>query len=182
MVKKAYPDFQAVATEMLCQKQFIIGLPTELKKLMYLHASEAKTMTVMAEKCKALMMIQGGPNEACARVSMEESKLDMVLRKVETLSAEVASLKVSGENMGPRVSALQTGQGGFQFRGTCFKCGGYGHMSRYCDRKNSVCELCNNPGHSRSECSLKEKTRCKKCLNVGHGERDCKYRGTLNWQ
>ena len=165
-------------------KQFVVGLPSELKKLMYLHAGDAKDLASMVEKCQALLKIEGGPGAAaCARVSTEETKLDMVLRRMDSLSDEMATLRMGGGP--PQVNAVQARQnrGPFKFNGSCYKCNGFGHMARDCPQRSSGnCGICKNPGHSARDCALQVKARCGKCLNSGHSAANCSFKGDLNWQ
>ena len=189
MAKKAYTEFDDPVREQLVMQQFALGVPQEIKKLMYLHATELQTSEKMLERCKLFMQIQGvSTGGACAQVSLEESKLDMVLRRVEALSVEVAGIKTVESEASPCMGTVQTrkpsGEAGF--RGSCYKCGSWGHMARYCRREKSSqspCGLCNNSGHTSSECALKVRRGCKRCGNEGHDEQGCKYKGpALNWQ
>lgn len=187
VAKKAYFDLEDDILEPLIMQQFLLGMPSEVRKMVYLHSEKPKTCAGLLELCKKFVQIQA-PAEmgACAQVGIEESKLDQVLSKVEALSAEVAAIKTGGTDPKYSVSSAQAmGQSSFRgFRGNCFKCKQYGHTSRDCPLKSSsnVCGMCGNEGHLTADCALSRGKGCRKCGNRGHEESSCRYKGkSLNW-
>ena len=183
LAKMAYPTFQEASLLPVVMNQFQMAMPSAVQKL-YLLGTKAEDRASLVEKCKEYMQIENlGTNRggACARVDLEEDRLDTVLKKVEALTVEVANIRTG--NLTSRPGSETRGSRGPE----CFKCHKFGHIARYCressTRQAEVCEMCGNSGHSSRECGLNIRKGCHKCGNTGHAEKDCKFKGkALNFQ
>ena len=185
VAKKAYPDLADAVLEPMVGTQFVMALPAEVKKLVYLMEKKPETCAELVTACTRFMQVQQSTQKgACARVDLEEDKLDAVLKKVEALSVEVASIRTTGSRQENRADGASQNRGFREFRGNCRKCGQWGHMARFCNVKQEVrCDLCGNSGHVAADCMLNVRKGCRKCGNPGHGESGCKFKGKpLNWQ
>ena len=54
----------------------------------------------------------------------------------------------------------------------CFRCNGFGHISRFCKARSQRCISCNSPNHDTSNCFKNKK--CSNCLKFGHTENFCR--------
>lgn len=187
LAKMAYPTFTEPVLQPMVMSQFEMAMPHEVKKLVLLNSTKAKNRAELVEQCETYMQIQGmGTNRggACARVDLEEDRWETVLKKVDALTVEVASIRAGTVEPRSEISGRNFARdfGGVE----CYKCHKFGHIARYCksSRKNEEgCENCGNTGHSSRDCALNIRKGCHKCGNTGHTERDCKYKGKpLNFQ
>lgn len=46
----------------------------------------------------------------------------------------------------------------------CFKCHGHGHIAKYCNAPDQLCEFCGSKEHSRENCTKKENPVCINCM------------------
>ena len=182
VVKLAYPDFTEAVREKMVMSQFTMAMPDEIQQLVYLSAEKPENCAKLVELCEKFRKIKtpGKAMASCAQIELEDTKLDRVLERVEALSVEVASLRDRDEDRSHRVAAVRVGEQSGGFRGSCFKCGKWGHMARTCNQtkgpsQGNACELCHNPGHSKSSCALNGPKRCSKCGNLGHDASACLY-------
>ena len=182
VVKLAYPDFEDAVREKMIMSQFTMAMPDEIQQLVYLSAEKPETSTKLVDLCEKFRKIKnpGKTTASCAKVELGDAKLDRVLERVEALSIEVAGLRERDEQASQRIATVRVGGQTGNFRGSCFKCGKWGHMARTCNQtkgpsQERVCELCNNPGHSKSSCALNGPKRCSKCGNLGHDASTCLY-------
>lgn len=190
VANKAYPDLEPTVVEALLMQQFVLAMPSEVRKQLYLAKEKLDNPSDLVDTCKLYIQLNGpGEKGACAKVDIEESKLDQVLQRMDQLSLEVANLKAGSVPQPPVMAAIGPGSGrGRGFSGNCYKCSRFGHMARNCPSSGqgsrfSVCSTCGNEGHASSECALKTGDRCRKCGNAGHRESSCKFKGKgLNWQ
>ena len=185
--RKAYPDLDDNVREALLLKQFVVAMPSEVRKQIYLSADKPTNPSEMVDACKLYIQLSVPAEKgACAKLDIEGSKMDKLLQRMEELSVDVANLKAGSGPQPPVMAAIASGsRRGRSFNGTCYKCSQFGHLARNCpsSRQSSVCSVCGNEGHASSECALKSGDRCRKCGNTGHREFSCKLKGTgLNWQ
>ena len=182
VVKLAYPEFTDAVREKMIMSQFTMAMPDEIQQLVYLSAEKPEDSAKLVDLCEKFRKIKapGKTVASCAQIELGESKLDRVLERVEALSLEVVGLRNRDEDRSQRVAAVRVGEQSGRFRGSCFKCGKWGHMARTCNQmrepvQRSNCALCNNPGHSKDTCALNGPKRCSKCSNTGHDASACLY-------
>ena len=175
---KAYADMAAETRGRLVRDQFIKYLPVEVRRHVLLHPKLESTEQMLEEALKAqeveLSTIK--PKSVSAVGSSQDGVLEAIKvlsEKVEQLQCEKASVVAqvhqrpiarnsASSDRSPSQFGFQGGRGQArsQFRGSCFRCGGKGHMARDCDAKSltqPICSHCGNRGHVRNDCAIKGK-------------------------
>ena len=175
---KAYGDMDVNTRGRLVRDQFIKSLPVEVRRHVLLHPKleSAEQMLEEALKAQEVELSTRKPKTVAAVGSSQDGVLEAIkvlTDKVERLQCEQDSVVAQvqrrpiAQNAGRSDRSRSQlgfqgarGQGRNPFRGTCFRCGGRGHMARDCDYKSQtqpICNHCGNRGHVRDDCAIKGK-------------------------
>lgn len=179
LLSKADPTLSSDATTALISRQYMRGLPDALK-LKLLEHNPTPTLEQMLSFTQRYRAVEGYvlPNVLCSTSSTQSiasiqnettapTSSDPQLSQLVAMVAGIAEKQLSLED---RLTKNEENSNGNR-SGACFSCGGLGHFSRDCRRRNA----------RRKPSSNTRPLTCFSCGRIGHFARDCRNQDHLNY-
>ena len=177
LLRNAEPDLTPSAFDALLRRQFMRGIPNDLR-LKILEADPTptlKTMLEFSQRFRALRVISAEPASCATAVDIPTSASD-VLPQQEQLERQQQQIEHQQQKLDALHDALQTIAAGQANLVAAISNNGVRNSEGYGPQRRSTvrCFLCHNEGHIVRSCpKRREVPRCNTCHGWGHLAENC---------
>ena len=186
LLSKANPTLAGEASTALLERQFMKGLPPQIKLKLLEHdpVPKLQTMVQFVQRYRAVEVQMSGSAVEANNVNNKQTSMKA---EIAELAAAVKELATEQKQLRNELSKqAETERQTKPFTNSCFKCGRRGHFARECRSRPTNQGQGNFRGrsdndHNRTQSSRSlQNVQCFICYQFGHLARQCTVRKHLN--